>query len=106
MKENGCQAAKAHMETARAHLDNAKLQEFIKEVHYITDAQIRKAWEIYESLAVVEAHGLRVQIERIFKELGIERCEGCGGVGLVENERDCMMTSPCPNCNGKGWTIK
>ena len=54
-------------------------------MHIITDAQIDAAWHGPNNLITREA----------LKELGIERCEGCGGAKGGQTY--------CPTCNDKGW---
>ena len=67
-------------------------------VHGITTEQIDAAWEMSEEGYIDED---------VLRELGIERCEGCGGSGEVsepaDHDQTVLQTDVCPDCNGHGW---
>ena len=73
--------------------------------HIITTDQIRAAWKLCNIAAEYKDH---VGFE-LLEQLGIVRCEGCGGDGhsmstfAVKHEQVRMGT--CPDCNGKGFKI-
>ena len=77
-----------------------------KKAHHITDAQIDAAWKWVPDV-IVKQRGMLV--EPALAELGILRCEGCGGSGVavVQAGPDIheKMQDECPDCNGKGWEI-
>jgi len=85
--------------------------------HIITSNQIRRVWGILsgwnEDYADrVIAAAVRSTLEAAFKELGIVRCEGCGGEGVGDIETS-ESTGPlgtfefvCEDCHGHGWIIR
>ena len=100
--------------------------------HIIPTDEIRAAWEYAHSL--VPGSEVRISVLYALRQLGIERCEGCGGSGEAEQEVcigehfvshemavDAGMPEAegshhgyeygsevvrCPGCNGRRWVKK
>lgn len=71
----------------------------------ITNDQIKAAVAVLDGLKQLPPwDGLQVAIsslEKALAELGIKRCEGCGGKGHFGNN-----SVPCPTCNGNGFVVE
>jgi hypothetical protein len=73
---------------------------------YTTDKQIDAAWT--RILGRFDTPEDEEEAFAIMAELGIERCEGCDGVGHWEQEPQTGGAYPnqkptCSDCDGKGW---
>ena len=73
----------------------------------ITTAQIDAAW----GKAIAETRSKRetTYTFQALRDLGIERCEECGGSGEKDEypdpNDDLPAPGPCPSCNGHGWRL-
>jgi hypothetical protein len=79
----------------------------------LTPEQIDAAWTAAFNLEGQADKCCQMEMERAFRQLGIVRCEGCGGVGDREPygmyQPNGDPTDPtwvkCPDCDGHGWVI-
>lgn len=74
----------------------------------VSHKQIDAAWSVaerYFRASIGTGAGLRV-----LEQLGIVRCEECGGVGgcHVDDDQDAggSYDAVCPTCNGHGWVVE
>jgi len=94
-------------EVLKAGLEN--LSTLFSDEYIITTDKISNAWALgryyTQGKSNQDNHRMAVVVEGVLAELGIVRCEGCGGSGT----RGCDSLSvpwKCPDCNGEGWVMK
>lgn len=87
-------------------------QKPIKGRHIITTKQIDAAWAAAFNLEGSADECCQMEMERVFRQLGIVRCEGCGGTGMltrscpIDKWPDSEVASDCHTCNGHRWVKK
>jgi DnaJ-class molecular chaperone len=76
----------------------------------LTPEQIDTAWAILQNCnkSLSTNKNWRITVEHILKPLGIERCEGCGGRGIIQHletplepDDDYGWNQKCPDCDGR-----
>jgi len=109
--------ATAHDEIERLQARIEELEVHVAETEYyfehripeefdfkvITDEQIDAAWGWVTDQEL--GGRSRNTAKLVLKELGIKRCEGCGGEGITRQYPGGEPLEPCPDCNGHGWVI-
>jgi len=84
--------------------------------HHITTDQISKAWALVryytQGTSNQDNHRMAAVVEGVLAELGIVRCEGCGGDGhsmsTFSAKHEQVRMGTCPDCaewGSEGWVI-
>jgi hypothetical protein len=82
-----------------ALLDQVSALSGEEDFHILTTAQIDAAWRVTVDPNISE--NALMNVEAALKELGIVRCEGCGGRGIIQH-----LETPLEPDDDYGWNQK